>query len=65
MRATTKFNYLAHSVPLFSRLNVLDICQINLFYVGKFMNKYQDHLLPSIFLDLFQTSSQTHNYNTG
>ena len=65
VRAVTKSDYLAHSAPLFSRLNVLDIYQVNSFHVGKFMYKYQNCLLPSIFLDLFQTSSQIHNYNTG
>ena len=64
VRAITKSDYLAHSAPLFSRLNVLDIYQVNSFHVGKFMYKYQNRLLPSIFLDLFQTSSQIHNYNT-
>ena len=64
VRAITKSDYLAHSAPLFSRLNVLDIYQVNSFHVGKFMYNYQNRLLPSIFLDLFQTSSQIHNYNT-
>ena len=64
MRAITKSNYLAHSAPLFSRLRVLDIYQINSFHVGKFMYKYQNRLLPSIFLELFQTSSQIHKYST-
>ena len=64
MRAITKSNYIAHSASLFSRLTVLDICQINSFHVGKFMYKYQNRLLPSIFLELFRTSSQIHNYNT-
>ena len=64
VRAVTKSNYLAHSAPLFSRLKVLDIYQINSFHVGKFMYKYQNRLLPSIFLELFQTSSQIHKYNT-
>ena len=64
VRAITKSDYLAHSAPLFSRLNVLDIYQVNSFHVGKSIYKYQNRLLPSIFLDLFQTSSQIHNYNT-
>ena len=66
VRAITKsgIDYLAHSAPLFSRLNVLDIYQVNSFHAGKFMYKYQNRLLPSIFLDLFQSSSQIHNYNT-
>ena len=64
VRATTKSDYLAHSAPLLSRQKFLDIYQVNSFHVGKFMYKYQNRLLPSIFLDLFQTSSQIHNYNT-
>ena len=64
VRAITKSDYLAHSAPLFWRLNVLDIYQVNSFHVGKIMYKYQNRLLPSIFFYLFQTSSQIHNYNT-
>ena len=64
MRAITKSNYLAHSAPLFSRLKVLDIYQINSLHIGKFMYKYQNRLLPSVFLDLFQTGNQIHKYNT-
>ena len=37
VRAITKSDYLAHSAQLFSRLNVLDIYQVNSFHVGKFM----------------------------
>ena len=40
VRAITKSDYLAHSAPLFSRLNVLDIYQVNSFHFGKFMYKY-------------------------
>ena len=40
VRAITKSDYLAHSAPLFSRLNVLHIFQVNSFHVGKFMYKY-------------------------
>ena len=39
VRAITKSDYLAHSAPLFSQLNVLDIYQVNSFHVGKFMYK--------------------------
>ena len=34
------------------------------FHVGKIMYRYQNRLLSSIFLELFQASSQIHNYNT-
>ena len=64
MRAITKSNYLVHSAPLFSRLRVLDIYLINSFHLGKFMYKNQNRLFPFIFLELFQTSSQIHKYNT-
>ena len=39
MRATAKSDYLAHSTPLFLRLNVLDIFQVSSLHVGKFMYK--------------------------
>ena len=35
-----------------------------MYVIRKNMYKYQNHLLPSIFLELFQTNSQIHKYNT-
>ena len=54
----------AHSAPLFVKLGILDIFQVNSFQIAKFVFRYQNQLLPSMFLNLFLTSSQVHNYGT-
>ena len=57
-------DYRAHSAPLFAKLGILDIFQVNSFQIAKFMFYYQNQLLPPMFLNLFLTSSQVHNYST-
>ena len=57
-------DYRAHSVPLFDKLGILDIFQVNSFQIAKFMFLFQNQLLPPMFLNLFLTSSQVHNYST-
>ena len=52
----------AHSAPLFSKLEILDICQINTFQIAKFMYCYHNNLLPPLFFNLFFTNS--HGYST-
>jgi len=42
----------------------MDIFQINSFEISKFMFYYHNQLLPSMFLNLFETSRQVHNYGT-
>ena len=64
VRAITNSDYRAHSAPLFTKLGILDIFQVNAFQVAKFMFYYHNQLLPSMFLSLFVTSSQVHNYGT-
>ena len=49
---------------LFTKLGILDIFQVNTFRVAKFMFYYHNQLLPSMFLNLFVTSGQVHNYGT-
>ena len=49
--------------PLFSRLGVLDIFQVNSFNVAKFSFCYHNKLLPWTLLDLFVTSCQAHSYD--
>ena len=53
VRAITNSDY---SAPLFSKLRILDIFQINTFQTAKFMYRYHNNLLPSLFLNLFNTS---------
>ena len=64
LRAITNSDYKAHSAPLFSKLRILDIFQINTFQTAKFMYLYHKNLLPSLFLNLFNTSSHIHSYST-
>ena len=55
MRAMTNPDYRAHSAPLFSRLGVLDIFQVNSFHVAKLMLCYHKEIFLPTFLDLFVT----------
>ena len=52
--------YRAHSVPLFSRLDVLDIFQVNSLHVAKFLFCYHNQLFPPKFPYLFVIRSQGH-----
>ena len=61
VRAITNSDYRAHSAPLFAKLGILDIFQVNSFQIVKFMFYYHNQLLPPMFLNLFSTSSQVHN----
>ena len=64
LRAITNSDYRANSAPLFSKLGILDIFQINTFQIAKFMYYYHNNLLPPLFLNLFSTNIQIHNYDT-
>ena len=64
VRAITNSDYRAHSAPLFSKLKILDIYQINTFLKTKFMYFYHNNLLPPLFFNLFLTNSQIHGYST-
>ena len=64
VRIITNADFRAHSEPLFFRLKILDIYNINSFYTAQFMFSYYHQLLPPLFSNLFVTSSNIHNYNT-
>ena len=65
VRAVTNSDYRAHTAPLFSKLKILDIFQINtLRDIAKFMVRYHNNLLPPLFLNLFMRNSQVHRYDT-
>ena len=63
VRAITNSDYRAHSAPLFFKLKILDIYQINTFLIAKFMYCYHNNLLPPLFFNLFLTNSQIHCYS--
>ena len=58
VRAITNSDYRAHFAPLFAKLGILDIFQINSLQIAKFMFYYHNQLLPPMFLNLFPSSSQ-------
>ena len=64
VRVLTNSNYRAHTAPLFSKLKILSIYQLNSFYIGKFMFSYHNQLLPPSFRNLFTTNIEIHDYNT-
>ena len=63
VRAITNSDYRAHTAPLFSKLEILDIFQVNTFEIAKFMFRSHNDLLPPLFLNLFMTNSQIHRYD--
>ena len=64
VRVLTNSNYRAHTAPLFSKLKILSIYQLNAFHIGKFMFSYHSQLLPPSFRNLFTTNIEIHDYNT-
>ena len=57
-------DYRAHSAPLFSKSEILDIYQFNTFQIAKFMYCYHNNLLPLFLFNLSLTSSQIRDYST-
>ena len=61
MRAITNSEYRAYTAPLFSKLEILDIFQVNTPDTAKFMFRYHNNLLPPLLRNLFMTNSQVHD----
>ena len=66
VRIATSSNYLAPSAPLFKKLNLLSVYDINTVQSCSFIYKctYLSNMLPTPFKEYFKTNSQVHNYNT-
>ena len=64
VRAVTNSEYQAHTAPLLSKLEILDIFQVNTLDTAKFMFRYHNNLLPPLFRNLFITNGQVHRYDT-
>ena len=64
VRAITNSDFRAHTAPLFSKLEILDIFQVNTLEIAKFMFRFHNDLLPPPFLNLFMTNSQIHRIIT-
>ncbi|CAH3160139.1 unnamed protein product, partial [Porites lobata] len=53
-RAIRDLNFsFTHTAPLFSKLEILDIFQVNTFDTAKFTFRYHNNLLPPLFRNLF------------
>ena len=64
VRAITNSEYRAHTAPLSSKLEILDIFQVNTLNTAKFMFRYHNNLLLPLLSNLFMTDSQVHRYDT-
>ena len=54
----------AHSLPLFKRLNLLTVQDINKLQTLCFTYSALHHLIPDTFTQYFQRNSQIHSHNT-
>jgi len=59
LRIITKSTYNTHTKPLFNKLNLLNIDQIKYLQICELMYRYEKNLLPSAFISLFTSSTQT------
>ena len=64
LRILSNSHYLAPSAPIFKKLSLLNIFDINRQEIATFIYKYEHNLLPDPFLDKFKYNNQVHNYNT-
>ena len=64
MRAIINSDYRTHFAPFFWKLGILDISQVNVFEVAKFMFDYRNNLLLPLLLNLFVTNSHIHQNRT-
>ena len=64
VRICTNSAYLAHTDPLFHRLKVFKIHEINTLQIALFMFKYSNELLPPVFNNFFSYNKNLHSYPT-
>ena len=64
LRIITFSPYTAPSLPLFTKLSLLNIYQINDFLIGSFSFSLNSKVLPSYFSDFCIGNAQVHGYNT-
>ena len=57
-------SYLAHTLPIFSNLEILNIYNIYNYQVLIFMLKHKKGLMPSIFYDIVIQNNTIHSHNT-
>jgi hypothetical protein len=64
VRIIAKTDYLAHTEPIFKKLKLLKIGDINQFQILLFMYKYSINMLPITFSSYFQKNYDVHLHNT-
>jgi len=64
MRIITNSPWRTHAMPIFNKLRVLTIYEINKLQTACFMFKVNKKLLPSYFNNMFATNSSVHGYST-
>ena len=64
VRICTNSTYLAHTNPLYHRLKVFKIHDINTLQIAMFMFKYNKELLPPVFSNFFSYNKSLHSYPT-
>ena len=64
IRVITFSSKYEHTLPLFNRLNVLQVRQVFIYKIGLLMFKVFHKLTPVVFSDLFVRNSSIHDYGT-
>ena len=64
IRIITDAKYNAHSSPLLKELKILNIQDIHLLNICKFMYDYHYSTLPNALSNIFQSNIDIHNHNT-
>ena len=64
VRIITRSKYQDHTDPLFARLGLLKLKDINKYFIGRFMYRWYQNKLPSMFQDMFIPITDIHDYDT-
>ena len=64
IRLCTGSHYLAHTEPIFKRLRLLKVVDINVLQTAIFMFKLKHNISPPYFDSMFSYNWQIHSYNT-
>lgn len=64
MRPITNSDYREHTAPIFAKLGILDILQVDALQIAKYKFYYHNQLLPPMFLSSFPENRQVHSYDT-
>ena len=64
IRLITKSNFRESTKPLFRKLKILDLHEVNAFLTGLFTYSQRTNLLPNTFSDYFILNKHIHHHNT-